>query len=138
MRKRVWKDRDFWRTIAFKEYRDSREWRYLLALNPSYDIRYRPAAGLPIYTSGYVGAGTKVPEQSGLGGLLKSPDMNLAKMMAGQDATSQDNPAFFPWSNVDLYADRIGEYTATSLLSPDRTNGYTLDSPQAFSDTQRG
>jgi len=138
MRKRVWSDRDFWRTVAFREYRDSREWRYLLALNPSYDIRYRPAAGVPIYTSGYTGADQKVPERKGMGGLLKSPDMNLAKMMAGQDATTQGDPAYFPWTSVDSYADRMGEYTATSLLTPDRTNGYSLDSPQAFSDSQRG
>jgi hypothetical protein len=138
MRKRIWKDKDLWRTLAYSEYRDSREWRFLLALNPSYDIRYRPAAGVPIYTSGYIGANKKAPEKSGLSGLLKSPDMNLAKMMAGQDATTQDNPAFFPWSNVDSYADRMGEYTATALLSPDRTNGYTLDCPQSFSGSQRG
>ena len=138
MRKRVWQDRDFWRTIAFKEYRDSREWRYLLALNPSYDIRYRPAAGVPIYTSGYVGAGKKVPERSGMAGLLKSPDMNLAKMMDNQSAITQGNTSYFPWESVDTYADRLGEYTATSLLTPDRTNGFSLDSPQAFSDSQRG
>jgi hypothetical protein len=138
MRKRIWKDRDFWRTVAFKEYRDSREWRYLFALNPSYDIRYRPAAGVPIYTSGYVGADTKTPERSGLAGILKSPDMNLAKMMADQDAIVQNDPTYFPWSSIDSYADRMGQYTATSLLSPDRTNGYSLDSPQAFSDSQRG
>lgn len=138
MRKRIWKDRDFWRTLAFKEYRDSREWRYLLALNPSYDIRYRPAAGVPIYTSGYIGAGKKVPERSGAAGLLKSPDMKLDKMLGSQTASTHPDAMFFPWASVDTYADRMGEYTATSLLSPDRTNGYSIDSPQAFSDSQRG
>lgn len=138
MRKRIWKDRDFWRTVAFKEYRDSREWRYLLALNPSYDIRYRPAAGVPIYTSGYTGADQAIPEKSGMAGLLRSPDLNLAKMMEQQSATTQMGAAYFPWESVDSYADRMGEYTATSLLASDRTNGYSLDSPQAFSDSQRG
>ena len=57
MRKRQWTQRDRWNTLAFREYRDSREWRYLLALNPSYDIRYKPAPGVMIHTSGSIGAG---------------------------------------------------------------------------------
>lgn len=137
--KRVWTDRDRWNTLAFKEFRDSREWRYLLALNPSYDIRVKPAPGVQIHTRGYIGAGKPQPKQKGLGGLLKNPDSVLAPATGG--LTNPPNalqPSFFPWKSADEYVERLGDYTAQAILGRDRTNGFSLDSPQALSDTQRG
>jgi len=139
MRKRVWQDRDLWRTLAYREFRDSREWRYLLALNPSYDIRFKPAAGVTIHTRGYIGAGLPQPKQKGLSGILKNPDMVLDPAVGGLvNPPKTLQPSFFPWNSGDEYVERLSEYTAQAILGRDRTNGFSLDSPQALSDTQRG
>jgi len=140
-RKRTWKERDRWNTVAYKTYRDSREWRHLLALNPSYDIRYRPAAGVQINVEGPVEASKKQPSGYGIPGLLKGTDMNL-DLRGGFDDMSIQEPDsqtdnIWPWSNEDAYIDRLGEYTAQGLFGVERFNGYALDSPQASSDTQR-
>jgi len=135
--RRNWKPADQWYSVAYLEYRDSREWRYLLELNPSYDIRYQPSPGVPINTSGYVGAGRTTPTGSGSPGTLKNPDINLQLLIEG-GPNQERQQSYFPWSSADEFLDRMGEYTATGILTPDRTNGFTLDSPQASSDTQRG
>lgn len=137
--RRNWRPQDRWYSVAYHEFRDSREWRYLLALNPSYDIRYHPAPGVPINTRGEIGAGTKIPTGSSTPGILKNPDLNLGVLL--QDDPAQNTTrevSYFPWSSADGYIDRLGEYTAAALLTNDRTNGYALDSPQASADSQRG
>lgn len=137
--RRDWRPQDRWYSVAYHEFRDSREWRHLLALNPSYDIRYHPAPGVPINTRGYVGDGVPAPSGSGSPGVLKNPDMNLGVLLQ-DDTTGQTDmeKSYFPWSSANGFIDRLGDYTASSLLTSDRTNGYTLDSPQASSDSQRG
>ena len=75
--RREWRPQDRWYSVAYHEFRDSREWRYLLALNPSYDIRYHPAPGVPINTRGYAGSDVPNPRTSGKGGVLKNPDLNF-------------------------------------------------------------
>ena len=137
MRKRQWTQRDRWNTLAFREYRDSREWRYLLALNPSYDIRYKPAPGVMIHTSGSIGAGRTVPAGAGVVGVLKNVDMNLELLRGAPESLVNRQRSYFPWNSADEYIDRAGDYTALGVMSTDRLNGYALDSPQAFSDTQR-
>ena len=137
MRTRKWQSRDFWRTVAFKEFRDSREWRFLLALNPSYDIRYRPAAGVPIVTSGDIGAGEVTPEPRGRSGILKSPGMTLEPVINPQSPLQVNVEPYFPWDSQDEYNDRLGDYTAAGILGRDRSNGWSIDSRQARSDTQR-
>jgi len=138
MRTRKWQQRDFWRTIAFREYRDSREWRYLLALNPSYDIRYRPAAGVPIAVSGDIGAGEVSPEPRGRSGLLKTPGMTLDPITNSNNSPLIVNvEPYFPWDSQEEYNDRLGDYTASALLGRDRSNGWSIDSRQALSDSQR-
>ena len=136
--RRKWNPADRWYSVAYSEYRDSREWRYLLELNPSYDIRYHPAPNVPITTRGYVGAGAKTPVTASAPGLLKSPDTNLQLLIEGSPVNTTRQPSFYPWSSADMYLDRLGDYTASALLGPDRTNGFALDSPQASSDSQRG
>ena len=140
MRKYTWTDRDFWRTAAFKQYRDSREWRYLLALNPSYDIRFRPAEGIDIYTSGYVGEDTPEPNNSSAPGILRQPNLNFGSMLAENQPPVPKSREIdhFPWDSKEGYINRLSGYTAQALLTQDRTNGFSLDSPQALSDTQRG
>ena len=139
MKSYTWTDRDFWRTAAYKQYRDSREWRYLLELNPSYDIRYRPAAGVDIYTSGYVGNGKAEPNNSSASGTLKMPDINFGALLNDQPTVPNSRQvSHFPWETRQGFIDRLGSYTAQALLANDRTNGFSLDSPQALSDTQRG
>lgn len=138
MKNRTWQARDFWRTVAFKEYQDSREWRYLLALNPSYDIRYRPAAGVKINVSGELGAGEKTPNYAGNPGLLRVSGTNLVPGPTPPSPFFSNQDLFFPWDNADQYNDRLGSYTAQALLSRDRENGWSIDSRQAASDSQRG
>ena len=137
--RRDWRPQDRWYSVAYHEFRDSREWRHLLALNPSYDIRYHPAPGVPINTQGYVGSENAAPSGSGSPGILKNPDMNLGVLLK-DDTTGQTEmtQSYFPWSSANGFIDRLGDYTASSLLSSDRTNGFALDSPQASSDSQRG
>ena len=136
--RRKWNPADRWYSVAYLEYRDSREWRYLLELNPSYDIRYHPAPNVPINTRGYTGAGEKTPVKTLAPGLLKTPDTNLQLMIEKAPVNDTRQPSFFPWSSADSYLDRLGDYTASAILGSDRTNGFTLDSPQAGSDSQRG
>jgi len=136
--KRVWQTNDQWRILAYKRFRDSREWRYLLDLNPSYDIRYHPSPGTEIHLTGKLSEGKNVPGGAGLTGLLIQPDANLDLRSASETEPESQTPSIFPWDKEVNYIDRLGQYTALALLTPDRTNGFSLDSPQASSDTQRG
>ena len=137
-KKRVWTERDTWRGVAFKLYRESGQWRYLLELNPSYDIRYQPAPGVQLPVSGVVGEGKSIPRQGGSPGTLRQVDINLDLRRSSAMEKADQAPGIFPWATFEGYSERLGEYTALALLSPDRTNGFSLDSPQASSDSQRG
>ena len=138
IKRQRWSERDTWRSSAFRNYRDSREWRHLLALNPSYDIRSQPAAGVGINTAGPVKPGRPVPQGGGTPGLLKVAGQNLdLRTQVFSDDNTTNQPSIFPWDSADLYVDRLGDYTAAGLFEKDRVNGYCIDSPQATSDTQR-
>lgn len=136
--KRVWQTTDDWRSLAFKRFRDSREWRYLLELNPSYDIRYHPAPGTQVNLTGALSEGKSTPGGAGSVGLLIQPDVNLDLRTAPQTDPESQSPTIFPWDTEVDFINRLGQYTALGLLTSDRTNGFSLDSPQASSDTQRG
>ena len=140
-RQRTWKERDRWNTVAYQTYRDSREWRHLLELNPAYDIRYRPAAGVNINIEGPVAAGKPQPSGFGIPGQLRGTDTNLDLRGTFDDVSYEQTDSLtegiWPWDNEDEYLDRLGEYTAAGLFGTERFNGYMLDSPQAKSDTQR-
>ena len=136
--RREWRPQDRWYSVSYHEFRDSREWRYLLALNPSYDIRYHPAPGVPINTRGYAGSDVPNPRTSGKGGVLKNPDLNFGVLLDDDVKPTDRQASYFPWSSAEGYVDRLGDYTAAGMLTRDRTNGLTLDSPQASSDSQRG
>ena len=138
MKSRTWQSRDQWRTLAYREYRDSREWRHLLALNPSYDIRTRPAPGIKVIVAGELGTSEPVPSLSGRSGMLKAPGMTLEPITGSGSLFESTEPPYFPWSSEDAYMDRVGEYTGMSLMARDRTNGFGIDSRQALSDSQRG
>ena len=139
-RKRTWQERDRWNTVAYKTYRDSREWRHLLALNPSYDIRYRPASGTQINIEGVVDGSKKQPSGFGVPGLLKGTDMNLDLRGTFDDLAyaqpDSQTEGIWPWDDENEYLDRLGEYTAQGLFGIERINGYMLDSPQAGTDTR--
>lgn len=136
--RKAWEPQDHWYSVAYKEFRDSREWRYLLELNPSYDIRYHPAPTVPINTRGFIGTDKEAPSGGGGAGFLKNPDLNLEMLIQTADVVDSRQPSYFPWSSADAYLDRLGDYTASALLTADRTNGYSFDSPQTQSDSQRG
>lgn len=133
--KKTWREKDTWNSTAFGLFRDTREWRYLLKLNPSFDIRFRPAPGTRIHVGGDAGGDTNPPKGSGKSGTLTQMGNT---MLVGPDALSDATGGIYPWSSFRGYANRLGEYTAAALLNFDRINGYSLDSPQASSDTQRG
>lgn len=137
-KRKTWTERDTWRSSAYKNYRDSREWRYLLAINPTYDIRFHPAPGVKVNTIGPVKPGVKVPSNTGQIGLLKTVDTNLdLRSKQNQDNAKSTQFNIWPWTKLDLYVDRLGDYTGSALMSPDRANGYCIDSPQASADSQR-
>ena len=136
--KRTWRSKDSWRNLGFRFFRDSREWRYLLELNQGYDIRYEPSPGVAIFVSGPTGEGKNNPSNARTPGLLIQPDVNLDLRTASATTPPSQQESIFPWNTFDDYTNRLGEYTAMSLLSHDRTNGFSLDSPQASQDTQRG
>ena len=138
MKSRTWQSRDHWRTLAYREYRDSREWRHLLALNPSYDIRTQPAAGVGVMVTGELGAGEPVPSLAGKRGMLKAPGMTLEPLTGSRNLFETTEPLHFPWDSEAEYMDRLGAYTGMALMARDRTNGFGIDSRQAFSDSQRG
>jgi hypothetical protein len=137
-KKKVWSSRDSWRSVAFGLYRESGQWRYLLELNPSFDIRYQPAPGVELPVSGVVEEGKSTPKQGNNPGTLKQVDINLDLRRSSAMEKANQAPGIFPWATFEGYSERLGEYTALALLSPDRTNGFSLDSPQASSDSQRG
>ena len=137
IKKKVWSTQDSWRSLAFTEFGDSREWRFLLELNPSYDIRYQPAAGTVININGPLSEGKVTPSGMGRVGVLIQPDL-AADFRTAETTSENGQPSVFPWDSPVDYLDRLGQYTALSLLTLDRTNGFCLDSPQASRDTQRG
>lgn len=136
--KRTWRTSDSWRGVAYTYFRESGQWRYLLELNPSFDIRYQPAVGVEIQVSGPVALGKNVPGNASTPGTLQQVDTNLDLRSSSQPTSADGAPGVFPWSTYGGYAERLGDYTAAALLGPDRTNGFSLDSPQASADTQRG
>ena len=137
-KRKTWTERDTWRSAAYRNYRDSREWRYLLEINPTYDIRFHPAPGLKFNTIGPVKPGVPKPSGAGQAGILKTVDLSLdLRTKQNQDNSKSLQASIWPWSAPDLYVNRLGDYTGAALLSPDRTNGYSIDSPQAQSDSQR-
>ncbi len=137
--RRVWRTTDKWRNVAYLYFGNSSEWRFLLEENPSYDIRFVPAPGTVININTKPVEGKIAPGGATNAGLLAQPDINLD--LRGPRSTAQPDSrqaGIFPWDNITSYANRLGEYTALALLTPDRVNGFGLDSPQADSDTQRG
>ena len=72
--KRVWSAGDNWRVLGYLYYRNSLEYRQLISLNPSFDIRYLPAPGVEINASGQLGTGVPEPDLLGPGGQLMAPD----------------------------------------------------------------
>lgn len=137
--KRVWQQKDTWTSVAFGRYLDSRQWRALLELNPSYDIRYQPAPGTTVNLTGIDSQGKILSGKSASQGTLTQVGLNLDLRFTKSATTPGLQPdTVFPWDSVVDYTNRMGQYTAMSLLAPDRTNGFSLDSPQASSDTQRG
>ena len=133
----TWQNGDEWRTLAYNYYKDSRTYRYLLELNPSFDIRSIPAPGVVVHVGGKLGPGKNEPSQASIPGTLQQVDTNL-DLRAGSDVVPNSvQVGIFPWDTAGEYSDRLGQYTAAALLAPDRTNGYSLDSPQANRDTQR-
>jgi hypothetical protein len=138
---RTWKTGDSWNKLAYAYYGDSREFRQLIELNASYDIRTVPAEGVQIFVTGpdgILGKNSSSDANGSPGSLNQlSPALNISGRSPNpevQDIAS----AIFPWESLEDYTQRLSEYPAFSLLERDRVNGYGLDSPQASSDIQRG
>ena len=136
--KRTWQNGDEWRTLAYTYYKDSRTYRYILELNPSFDIRTIPSPGVVVNVGGELGPGKYKPSQASTPGLLQQVDTNLDLRAGSEDLPPSLQSSIFPWQSFAMYSDQLGRYTAAALLAPDRTNGFALDSPQAMGETQRG
>jgi hypothetical protein len=132
---RVWKIGDTWNKLAYAYYGDSREFRTLVDLNPSYDIRVFPAQGVPIYVEGSQGSQGKSPVGNSVGSPGTLSQLSTALNLGGSNPLVENEQvaaAIFPWDNFEDYAARLSQYTAFSLLERDRVNGYSLDSPEAL------
>lgn len=137
--KRQWRTSDKWRTVAYGYFRNSSDWRNVIELNPEYDIRWEPAAGVEINITAPSGAETTANKGVATAGILQTTDVVLD--LRGPTTTSLPpslEEGIFPWDTFEQFSDRLSEYTATALFDRDRTNGFGLDSPQAIEDTQRG
>ncbi len=135
---RVWQTGDSWNKLAYAYYGDSREFRRLLSLNQSFDIRSSPAQGVPIFITGPDGNLGKTGRSGATGtpGTLNqlSPALNLNG--ANPNPEEQDvASAIFPWESLSAFTERLSVYTAMTLLERDRINGYGLDSPEALTVT---
>jgi len=138
---RVWKTGDSWNKLGYAYYGDSREFRTLLELNESYDIRTTPAQGVAIFVSGPDGVLGKTPSSASTGtpGTLNQLSTALNLNGANPNPEIQDiASAIFPWETLDAFTQRLSRYNAGALLEKNRFNGFSLDSPQASSDSQRG
>lgn len=141
-RTRTWSQGDSWNKLAYAYLGDSRQFREILEYNESFDIRNKPAIGVPVFVTGPNGETGKSSSSapSGSPGTLNQLDTAI-----NFNPTADANPekvdiasAIFPWDTLDAFTKRLTEYTAYAALKRDRINGYGLDSPQASSDTQRG
>ena len=90
-----------------------------------------------ITINGPLSEGKVTPSGMGRVGVLIQPDL-AADFRTAETTSENGQPSVFPWDRPVDYLDRLGQYTALSLLTLDRTNGFCLDSPQASQDTQRG
>jgi hypothetical protein len=139
---RTWKIGDSWNKVAYAYYGDSREFRRVIELNESYDIRYNPAQGAQIFITGPDGILGKNSNSGAAGSPGTLNQLSTALNLSGTSLPSpelQDTAnAIFPWESLDAFTRRLSSYTAYSLLERDRINGYGLDSPQASANTQRG
>jgi hypothetical protein len=139
--KRNWTEGDTWRSVAYLYYRNSLQYKYLLALNPSFDIRYVPSPNVTVNATGEVFDGLKQPQAlgplQGAQGQLRTVDtvLNLSNT-AGQAGNYPPvgTETIYPFNSYVNYADALGGYTAAALLDADRINGLMLDSDQAFID----
>lgn len=139
---RVWQVADSWSKVAYAYYGDSREFRQLFQLNPGFDIRTSPAQGVPIFITDGSGSLGKTSQggAEGLPGTLNQ--LSLALNLNGGSNPNPETPnvasAIFPWTSLNAYAERLSDYTAASYFFRDKINGYSLDSPEASTDTLRG
>lgn len=131
---RVWAIGDSWNKVAYLDYGDSREFRSLLDLNESFDIRTNPAEGAAIFVTGPDGLLGKnsTSDSAGAPGTLNQ--LSTALNLNGPDPNLENADvasAIFPWEDLSSFTERLSKYTAFSLLERDRTNGYGLDSSEA-------
>lgn len=127
---RVWQEGDSWSKVAYLETFDSRNFRELLELNPSFDIRTEPSTGVPILVQAEVGIKGKGT------GTLNQVDLNFDLRKTGQKTSPELD--IFPWKDLSEYTKRLSEYTAAALFQVDRVNGYSMDSPQILNSSYRG
>lgn len=135
---RVWQVGDSWNKIAYAYYGDSREFRQVLDLNQSFDIRTNPAQGVPIFITGPDGLLGKSGQSGAAGAPGTLNQLSTALNLNGPNPNPEEPDiasAIFPWESLEAYTERLSEYTATSLLERDRINGYGFDSPEAAANT---
>jgi len=140
-RTRTWSQGDSWNKLAYAYTGDSRNFREILEYNESFDIRNKPAIGVPVFVTGPDGETGENTSSTAAGspGTLNQLDtaINFSPDTANPEKVDIAS-AIFPWDTLDNFTERLSEYTAYASLKRDRINGYGLDSPQASSDTQRG
>lgn len=138
--KKTWRVSDTWRKLGYLYYNDSREFRRVIDINQSFDIRTEPAQGVEIYTS-FDGVSKSASTNNGTAsqGTLSQADIALdLRNPTNTTNLSETSVAIWPWDSYSGYVNRLAQYSAPALLDRDRVNGFSLDSPQANGESQRG
>lgn len=107
-----------WRKVAFTLLSDSCAYREVMDANPAWDITKIPAPGSVLNR----------PNSSGSpSATLTQTDITTNTNISG----IQQNSDFFPFDSENEYLASLARYSSSSLLSPNRYNGFT------FSDQMR-
>lgn len=126
-----WEAGDTWRKVAYLYYSDSRQWRRILELNPSYTINEHPAPGVRIKVASGQTPNTQPPRA--LQGTLQQTPTTLNLSTPQINLTNTDQFDHWPWSNRDAAIRRMARYPFQSLLQPSDVNGLTLEDAPNYS-----
>ena len=125
-----WQTGDTWRKVAYLYYNDSRQWRRILELNPSYTINEHPAHGVRIKVAS--GQAPNVQPPRALRGTLQQTPTTLDLTTNQNNVTAKEGFDYWPWSSQDLAVRRMSTYPFQALLQPSDINGLTLEDASKY------
>jgi hypothetical protein len=109
-RTRTWSQGDSWNKLAYAYTGDSRNFREILEYNESFDIRNKPAIGVPVFVTGPNGETGKNTSSTATGspGTLNQLDtaINFSPDTANPEKVDIAS-AIFPWDTLDNFTERL-------------------------------